>query len=144
MSRPIVFRAWDKACKIMLESVTIYAENDHIGIPYEGDDNNYYTDEQVDKMQGGHLGSAGEDWLYILNEFEVMQFTGVTDLKNIDIYEGDLIQYSNQEIKQVVFLEGSFGVITKYNDGYGSSFGSAHTWRQGIVIGNIFENPELF
>lgn len=71
----------------------------------------------------------------------VMQFSGLIDKNGRDIYEGDIMDFNfNGTVGKVTFLEGSFGILTK--TGSLSSFGSYKIY-EGVVIGNIYENPDL-
>lgn len=89
------------------------------------------------------------------NDFIIMQYTGVRDKNNIQIYEGDILELPigdiNNKYRYVVsFEDGSFVAYhTKLKDGYG------HPQRWGlisqfnikdldvVIVGNIYENPEL-
>ena len=71
------------------------------------------------------------------SQMKLMQFTEVKDVDNVEVYEDDIIQYSNG-VKCVVKWEQDecFG---RLYDGY--NFRSdEHTFK---VIGNIYENKEL-
>lgn len=75
--------------------------------------------------------------LFACRNFKVMQFTGLKDSENVDVYEDDIIQYSNG-VKAVVkwMQDECFG---RNYDGY--SFRSdENTFK---VIGNIHENTGL-
>ena len=72
------------------------------------------------------------------NRVKLMQFTGIRDNNNTDIYEGDVLRW------------GSYlGVVEWYQDtaqfqqNMINTTGSQAIHDQGLVIGNIYENPEL-
>ena len=70
------------------------------------------------------------------------QFTGLTDSKGKEIYEGDIIKYFNrygekQKINPVVFDLGMFCI----NDD--DIYVKLSQANRVEVIGNIYENPEL-
>ena len=70
----------------------------------------------------------------------VMQYTGLTDKKGADIYEGDIVKDSFGGVSVVSWCSNSASFYCKYSDdGLGmDEFGSLLE-----VIGNIYENPEL-
>ena len=114
--RPIKFRAWD-----LLENKMIQWDELTSGKhPY-----NYLS------MLASDLGIV--IW---------MQFTGLTDSKGKEIYEGDIIKYFNrygekQKINPVVFDLGMFCI----NDD--DIYVKLSQANRVEVIGNIYENPEL-
>ena len=118
--REIKFRAWDKKEKTMDEPFGLYA------VGYLNGENGYDAKH------------------YIL-----LQYTGLKDKNNVEIYEGDIIKglwdakldYSEQ-ICTVEFLNGAF-VETYFNRPVGDFTGSYHRGNTIEVIGNIYENPEL-
>lgn len=99
------------------------------------------------------------------NDWELMQYTGLKDKNGVEIYEGDIVKiddYFNGEMNaKVVFEKGSFGfvgidrrVIDVVNSNWNDDFLSASylSWTydhpdnelfNAIVIGNVYENPEL-
>ena len=91
--------------------------------------------------------------------FEVMQYTGLKDRNGKEIYEGDIVKIYNIDKKpikaEVIFSYGSFCLYLsengaeRINDGecYEKSldFNELPSYANSVkVIGNIYENPELF
>jgi len=74
-------------------------------------------------------------------EDSVGQYTGLKDKNGNDIYEGDVVKVGIFTY-QVIFSDGCFDVIGIQNDkrDYLKCIVVNHV---GIVIGNIYENPDL-
>ena len=90
--------------------------------------------------------------------FSVMQYIGLKDKNGNEIYEGDILcndEYQTWEWRGVVkFSHGVFGAEWLSNEKSQSmvgSWGQKHNLRKldddiverQIIIGNIYENPEL-
>lgn len=88
----------------------------------------------------------------------LMQFIGLSDMNGKEIYEGDIIcnyQYQEWDWRGVIkFSHGIFGaewLSNIKNQSMVGSWGQRHNLRKldddilerNIVIGNIYENPEL-
>ena len=78
------------------------------------------------------------------NDIELMQYTGLKDKNNKEIYEGDILSDGNNEKPyKVIFENGSFR--TEFEGDFEEySFDLIDVVAQGCeVVGNIYENPEL-
>ena len=77
-------------------------------------------------------------------DIDLMEYTGLKDIREKEIYEGDILANGNNEKPyKVIFENGSFraefeGDFEEY------SFDLIDIVAQGCeVVGNIYENPEL-
>jgi uncharacterized phage protein (TIGR01671 family) len=74
----------------------------------------------------------------------IMQFTGLVDLNGKEIYEGDILKRSDGVIKYVFFNEKQGGFYTQFLNGAGFIDPIKYaTDRDCVIIGNIYQNPEL-
>jgi uncharacterized phage protein (TIGR01671 family) len=103
-----------------------------------------------------HALGMGTDGQLITNhneDFELQQFTGLTDKNGKEIYEGDILQRSDGKYGgtwKVIYSKGGFGAkeerpdfgTNKLSNYYGLDSGIFHDdiWE---IIGNIHETPTL-
>lgn len=78
-------------------------------------------------------------------ECEIMQYTGLTDSKGKEIYEGDILGFVESEtapayLQQVKWNASGAMFVVEDQTGYVSDF---NHWPMDEVIGNVHENPEL-
>lgn len=124
--REIKFRAWVKDRKAIFEVVLI----------------NYVTKKVTYLLERvGHLLSIRDAKFY---DVELMQYTGLKDKNNKEIYEGDILFESfGERYYKVVFENGGFRAEFK-GDFEEYSFDLIDVVAQGCeIVGNIYENPEL-
>ncbi|ATV64544.1 YopX family protein [Fusobacterium pseudoperiodonticum] len=124
--REIKFRAWVKDRKAIFEVILI----DYVSKKVT------YLLERV-----GHLLSIRHEKF---NNIELMQYSGLTDVMEKEIYEGDILFESfGERYYKVVFENGSFRAEAEGDFGE-YSLDLIDLVAQGCeVVGNIYENPEL-
>lgn len=118
------FRAWDKDRKYM-----------------------EYTDENLLVCFGGNGKVVLTDLSSVysncegMENFELMQSTGLKDKNGTEIYEGDIVKNIYDEIYVVKWFDAGFYLEERYNGGF--DYSELHFGNNKEVIGNIYENPEL-
>lgn len=119
--REIKFRAWVKDRKAIFEVILINYATKKVS----------YLLERV-----GHLLNIVHEEF---NDIELMQYTGLKDMKGKEIYEGDILfETFREEYFKVVFENGSFRAeVDEY------SLDLEDYAQICEVVGNIYENPEL-
>ena len=124
--REIKFRIWVKDRKAIFEVILID-----------------YVRKKVTYIveRTGHLLNIRHDKF---NDVELMQYTGIKDKDNKEIYEGDILFESfGERYYKVVFENGGFRAEFK-GDFDEHSFDLIDVVAQGCeIVGNIYENPEL-
>lgn len=149
--RKILFRAWDIKYKRMSPVASIDFVKDLI-----------YTTWWEDNKKRLKKDETNEIATLILQ-----QFTGMKDKNGKEIFEGDIVSFKNSG-KDLKINEESVGVI-KYEDGgfyidpitegklkygdndpdyFANNFydydGRCFSWEELIIIGDMYNNPELF
>jgi len=132
--KKIKFRAWDKEPKIMR---FLGQDPNHDTLWFRPNGEGVYYNLQN--------GSGGD-------EYELMQYTGIDDLKGKEIYEMDIVQ-KGEEIGLVVYSDGQYDIIwTPHNKKrkagaerlvQRNSLNNTFPSPANYVLGNYFENPEL-
>ena len=124
--REIKFRAWVKEKKAIFEVILI----DYVSKKVT------YLLERV-----GHLLSIRDAKF---NDVELMQYTGLKDKNNKEIYEGDILFESfGERYYKVVFENGGFRAEFK-GDFDEHSFDLIDVVAQGCeIVGNIYENSKF-
>nr|DAR94681.1 MAG TPA: YopX protein [Caudoviricetes sp.] len=121
--REIKFRAWVKEKKAIFEVILI----------------DYVTKKVTYLLERvGHLLSIRDAKF---NDVELMQYTGLKDKNEKEIYEGDIFHIGSKKILYVVeWIDcGLKGRQIKNKSWIGLDY-----WKDDIeVIGNIYENPEV-
>ena len=125
--REIEYRAWLKDEKKMVKVDAIDFRQKII----------FYTEEReidgeiIDTLQTRKF-----------NEIELMQYTMLKDNNNDEIYEEDIVEILTEveEYGVVKFSDGAFYVEA---DGFRVNFYDNIVGGDVVVIGNIYENPEL-
>ncbi|GFN35350.1 YopX family protein [Tepidimicrobium xylanilyticum] len=86
------------------------------------------------------------------DEYELMLFTGILDKNEREIYEGDILKDTDNEIYYVDFIRGCFYLRTNYKSfphlGWVEWLPMCEIDRLADpvdfeIVGNIYENPEL-
>lgn len=115
-------------------------------------------DEEINRMVFPYLIDFNIGWAYYFDDknetqrvkvSNLLQFTGLRDTKEIDVYEGDLMRHGVYGIGEVMLENGCY--IIKFIPGTGElpprenphSIYLCYVASKERVIGNRYENPEL-
>ena len=129
--REIKFRAWDKVCREMFYNSEL-ANGDMMVICLDGE------------IQ------LSDDDTYKPDDFILMQYTGRKDINDKEIFEGDIVSFDDCTSTESGYCErGCIGVVEWCNETASfevSNRLSAESYEvldECVIIGNIYENPEL-
>jgi len=125
--REIKFRAWDKDKKKMRSKA----------MPTMSRGISFYVDGREHE---GHIFHP------VIERFEVMQFTGERDKNEQELWEGDIIRYTNipwdlDIIRPIVYRWGSFGIQGKTKATH-ITFGNMPK-KYIEKLGNIYKDSDL-
>lgn len=81
-------------------------------------------------------------------EFILMQYTGLKDNNEKEIYEGDILSFTTEDYYDGFYVEKNYVEAVEFDEG---SYWAGGQWLTEIiandceatVLGNIYENPEL-
>ena len=132
--RDIRFRAWDKESKRMfqVQALQFYGANNTVdacwtnGVDFDGE------------------STLGDPELNNLHNLVLMQYTGMKDVKGVEIYEGDVLFHPLQGRRKVYYpyseRVASYG-LRDIDNGFGSTLQDSHAvWE---IIGNVWEDGDL-
>ena len=79
------------------------------------------------------------------DKYQIMQYTGLKDKNGVEIYEGDILSYKENDYMPLTVIvewgDGSFILKWLHNNAESPIFSYPATRLE--VIGNIYETPEL-
>lgn len=141
--REIKFRAWDKKEKLMF-----FIDKPNYGCEYQ------VWEFKVDFRQNEEIENRLR-WYVESDDWEIMQYTGLKDKNGKEIYEGDIIieEIVNNSLKTEKETKIVFWFKSQSCFKLKSLDNKNHYWLLNFggslqpvyeIIGNIYENPELF
>lgn len=119
------YRAWNKSTKVM------YDDGDIVSIDIEKSQI-YVKTPFFEQLS-----------CYNFRDIDLMQSTGFTDNDGKDIFRGDIVTSRGGLFKGVVSLRQDLGVYVIKLIGYKDFVRLSTVASSVVIIGNIYENPEL-
>jgi uncharacterized phage protein (TIGR01671 family) len=155
--REIKFRAWDRKSKAMfpVHEMKFGKISNQLDSIYGVDIHHKDSDHQGDVSYGGSIHK--KTGTPLLPKFELMQYTGLKDEDDAELYEGDIIDFavfdyngSDTHYRGVIKFERCrFEIWCRWDEEYYGPDGAfdlylIHLNYDGVKkVGNIYENPEL-
>lgn len=144
-NREIKFRAWDKKYNVMLcTGFNIIGEV------------SLFSGVDVMLMEQSKKHNDDTPSILRLNDVCIMQFTGLEDKKDVDIYEGDIVRVGGAGLGEIKWHELDCQFKTVWHDRHFKRIRGNNPERYSggesifrnhkitfEVIGNIYSNPEL-
>ena len=125
MHRQRKFKVWDKLAQRMI-------------YPDKGYQQHYIID-LYGRFHNLQNGSGGDDYV-------VIEYTGLTDSKDKEICEGDILIYNNYSIGQVLYEVDQGAYIYQWQrNGPNQNYINLNcdVAFESVIVGNIFETPYL-
>lgn len=130
--REIKFRAWDT--------------NQNTYVPNFNDEDEYAITGDGRVLIKGNNAACGdpeccgpyEEYLTEAKHFTLMQYTGLKDKNNVEIYEGDIVDdgYRKYAIE--------WWSVLNHDDNFTGFMDISGEYARGVeVIGNVYESPDL-
>lgn len=129
--RELKFKVWDLMLKEMFSidnKAGLFLQNNKI----------YCYNSDTRQISNLNIGSA-----IPLENYKLMQYTGLKDKHGTEIYEGDIVRFDDGGIAEVVFFCGAFMPKLEKGEGITINYNAKPIWQDSEVIGNIAENSEL-
>ena len=122
--REIKFRAWHKEEKIMGEVLGIDILHKEI----------FFSNEDVDRYEHTDF-----------KDIELMQYTGLKDKNNKEVYEGDIVKLrANHGIGVIKYYDEWGAFVVEYIKPRPLAVLGMNYYKEDIeILGNIYKNPEL-
>ena len=139
MNRLIKFRVWDNKKKIWLDKTDFCIYNGDAqeveigGTEYLYNGSSYNPLKFVENDIGG---------LYCNRNLIIQQYTGLTDSKETEICEGDILEWKGEFIAEVFFEQENAAFVIKSKKG-SKAFMIENYMLNFQIIGNIFEHKHL-
>lgn len=133
--REIKFRAWDESNRIMHNDFKFISSGD------EGNDWIIFISDKF-TLENHNTNPFENPSPYFSQQLKKMQYAGLKDMCEKEIYEGDIIHsHTDNDDFIIIFMDGSFALENIDKSNYLHI--TDHTMSNCKVIGNIYENEDL-